>query len=114
MNITKKVLRLSLVLMAAGVLFVPRASMAQDSATKRKVSHRVVPDYPSIAREMNITGKVKIEATVEPDGHVKSTRAVGGSPLLVESAEKALKSWKFETGPKETVEVVEFDFSGQQ
>ncbi|HKF51819.1 MAG TPA: energy transducer TonB [Candidatus Acidoferrales bacterium] len=113
MNITKKVLGFSLVFVAAALLLTPHASMAQDSATKRKVSHRVVPDYPGIAREMNITGKVKIEATVEPDGHVKSTRAVGGSPLLLESAEKALKSWKFEPGPKETVEVVEFDFNGQ-
>ena len=113
MNITKKLMGFSLVFVAAGVLLMPRASTAQDSATKRKVSHRVVPDYPSIAREMNITGKVKIEATVEPDGHVKSTRAVGGSPLLLESAEKALKSWKFEPALKETVEVVEFDFNGQ-
>ena len=113
MNITKKVLGFSLALVAAGVLLMPRPSIGQDSATKRKVSHRVVPDYPSIAREMNITGKVKIEATVEPDGHVKSTRAVGGSPLLLDSAEKALKGWKFEPGPKETVEVIEFDFSGQ-
>lgn len=114
MNIAKKVLGFSLILVAVAALLMPRAAVAQDSATKRKVSHRVVPDYPSIAREMNITGKVKIEATVEPDGHVKTTRAVGGSPLLVESAEKALKTWKFEPGPKETVEVVEFDFSGRQ
>lgn len=114
MNTAKKVLGFGLLFVVAGLLLMPRLSVAQDSATKRKISHRVVPDYPSIAKEMNITGKVKIEATVEPDGHVKSTRAVGGSPLLLDSAEKALKSWKFEPGPKETVEVVEFDFNGQQ
>lgn len=114
MKIRKTVLGFSLVFVAAGALIIPPASRAQDSATKRKVSHRVLPDYPIIAKDMNITGKVKIEATVEPDGHVKSTRPVGGSPLLVESAQKALKNWKFEPGPKETVEVVEFDFSGQQ
>lgn len=115
MNFTKKLLGFSLILVTAGILLTPRATMAQqDAGVKRKVSHRVVPDYPSIAREMNITGKVKIEATVEPDGHVKATRAVGGSPLLVESAEKALKNWKFEAGSKETIEIVEFDFTGQQ
>jgi TonB family protein len=113
-NIAKKLLGFCLVFVATGVLLTPLASMAQDSAAKRKVSRRVVPDYPNIAREMNITGKVKLEATVEPDGHVKSTRPVGGSPLLVESAEKALKNWKFEPGPKETTEVIEFDFNGQQ
>lgn len=114
MNFIKRLLRSTLLVLAAAILLLPSASMAQDSAAKRKVSHRVVPDYPPIARQMNITGKVKIEATVEPDGHVKSTRAVGGSPLLVEAAEKALKNWKFEAGPKETTEVVEFDFTGQQ
>lgn len=113
MNMTKKLLGFSLALIGAGLLLMPLGSMAQDSAVKRKVSRRVVPDYPNLAREMNITGKVKLEAIVEPDGHVKSTRPVGGSPLLVESAEKALKNWKFEPGPKETTEVIEFDFNGQ-
>ncbi len=112
-NMTKKLLGFSLALIGAGLLLMPLGSMAQDSAVKRKVSRRVVPDYPNLAREMNITGKVKLEAIVEPDGHVKSTRPVGGSPLLVESAEKALKNWKFEPGPKETTEVIEFDFNGQ-
>lgn len=114
MRTINKVLRFSVLVLAATILLVPLGSNAQDSATKRKVSHRVVPDYPQVARQMNITGKVKIEAIVEPDGHVKSTRAVGGSPLLLESAEKALKNWKFETGPKETTEIIEFDFTGQQ
>jgi TonB family protein len=112
-NITRRLLRLSIALLVAGVLLAPMASRGQDSATKRKVSRRVVPDYPKIARDMNITGKVKLEAIVEPDGHVKTVRPVGGSPLLVESAEQALKNWKFETGPKETTEIIEFDF-GQQ
>lgn len=114
MNTTKKLLRFSLTAVAAGILLLPLSSLGQDSAAKRKVSRRVLPDYPALAREMNITGKVKLEAVVEPDGHVKSTRPVGGSPLLIESAEKALKNWKFESGPKETTEVVEFDFNGQQ
>jgi TonB family protein len=113
-NIAKKALGFSLIAVAAAVLLLPFSSLAQDTATKRKVSRRVLPDYPSLARAMNITGKVKLEAVVEPDGHVKSARPVGGSPLLIESAEKALKNWKFEPGPKETTEVVEFDFNGQQ
>lgn len=87
---------------------------AQSTASKRKVNHRTMPDYPPVARQMNITGKVKIQAVVEPDGHVKSTHAVGGSPLLIQAAERALKDWKFESGPKETTEIIEFDFTGQQ
>lgn len=114
MKTVNRVLRFTLLALAAAILLLPSSSRAQDSTVKRKVSHRVVPDYPAVARQMSITGKVKLEAVVEPDGHVKSTRAVGGSPLLVESAEKALKNWKFEPGPKETTEIIEFDFAGQQ
>ena len=77
------------------------------------VRTRVTPEYPALAKQMNVTGKVKLEATVAVDGHVVSTRVVGGSPLLVNSAIEALKKWRFEPAAKETTEVVEFTFSGQ-
>ncbi|HXT87335.1 MAG TPA: energy transducer TonB [Verrucomicrobiae bacterium] len=114
MNIGRTVSKFSLFALLILFVSMPSSISAQSTATKRKVSHKIVPDYPAVARQMNITGKVKIEAVVEPDGHVKSTHAVGGSPLLIQSAERALKNWKFEPGPKETTEVVEFDFTGQQ
>src|SRR5579859_4043936 len=110
----KMLSRFSVIGLLSAIFLLSPAAFSQDSATKRKVSHRVVPDYPTLARQMNITGKVKIEAVVAPDGHVKSTHAVGGSPLLVDAATKALKNWKFEPGPKETTEIVEFDFNPQQ
>lgn len=115
MNTARKLLRVSLFALLIGVVLLPVTVKSQDSdsATKRKVSHRVVPEFPALARQMNISGKVKLEATVEPDGHVKSTRAVGGSPLLIQSATQALKNWKFEPGPKETTEIIEFDFKDQ-
>ena len=40
---------------------------APDTA-KRKVKTRVVPDFPPLARQMNVTGKVKIEVTISPMG----------------------------------------------
>jgi hypothetical protein len=43
---------------------------------------------------------------------VISTHVVGGSPVLVAAASDALKKWKYEPGPKETTEIVEFDFDG--
>jgi TonB family protein len=113
-KVRNKFIKFSLITWIATVLLLPLSAMGQDSTTKRKISHRVVPDYPAVARQMDITGKVKLEAVVEPDGQVKSTRAVGGSPLLIQAAATALKKWKFAPGPKETTEIVEFDFTGQQ
>jgi protein TonB len=81
-------------------------------ATKRKVKTRTMPEYPLLAKQMHITGKVKIEATIAADGHVVSTHVVGGSPMLVGAAIEALKRWRYEPGPKESSEIVEFDFDG--
>ena len=61
---------------------------------------------------MNVTGKVKIEATIAADGHVVNTKMVGGSPLLVNAALDASRM-ALRAGRKETTEVIEFDFNGQ-
>lgn len=86
------------------------AQSASDEG-KRKVKTRVAPAYPELAKRMNVTGKVKIEVIITPDGRVKSTRALGGHPLLVQSCIDAVKEWKFVTAPEETTQVVEFEFS---
>lgn len=97
---------------AATALFVVSLAFAQTTVEegKRKVKTKVLPTVPELARRMNITGKVKIEVVIAPDGHVKSSRAMGGHPVLVQSCQDAVKEWKFEPAPEETTQVVEFDF----
>lgn len=79
---------------------------------KRKVKSKVAPAYPELAKRMNVTGKVKIEVVITPDGRVKSTRVIGGHPLLVQACQDAVKEWKFAAGTEETTQIVEFEFSG--
>ena len=98
---------------AAMALFAVSLALAQTTTIeegKRKVKTKVTPAVPELARRMNITGKVKIEVVIAPDGHVKSSRAMGGHPVLVQSCQDAIKEWKFEPAPEETTQVVEFDF----
>jgi TonB family protein len=105
---------LGLALFLGGSPFLLPKASAQDAASeaaKRKVRSKVEPHYPPLAMEMNVAGKVKIEATVAADGHVLNTRVIGGSPLLVNAALDALKKWRFEPTPKDTTETVEFAFS---
>jgi len=80
--------------------------------TKRKVKSRTTPAYPELARRMNVSGKVKIEVVIAPDGRVKATRVVGGHPLLVQTCQDALKEWKFVASSEETTQIVEFEFHG--
>jgi TonB family protein len=110
-----RVLGLGLALLGGGISVMPRKLVAQNAPVeeKRKVRSRVMPEYPALAKQMNVTGKVKIETTIAADGHVLSTRVVGGSPLLVNAALDALKQWRFEPASKDTTEVIEFEFNGQ-
>ena len=104
-----------ILLAGAVALFAVASGFAQTGTTdesKRKVKSRVAPTYPELARRMNVTGKVKIEVVVTPDGHVKSTRVVGGHPLLVQACQDAVKEWKFLPAPEETTQIVEFEFHG--
>ncbi len=88
------------------------AGANSSSSGARKVRSKVAPEYPALARQVNVTGKVKISVTISPEGHVISTKVLGGSPLLTEAANTAVKQWRYEPGPKESVEIVEVDFSG--
>jgi TonB family protein len=97
----------------AALIFSGASGLAQSGTTdesKRKVKTRTLPVYPELARRMNVAGKVKIEVVVTPDGRVKSTRVVGGHPLLVQACQDAVKEWKFVPAPEETTQVVEFEF----
>ena len=92
---------------AASLAFAQQASIEEG---KRKVKSKVAPAVPELARRMGITGKVKVEVVIAPDGHVKSSRALGGHPVLVQTCLESVKDWKFEPAPEETTQVVEFDF----
>jgi TonB family protein len=97
------------------VLLLGASGFSQTGTTdesKRKVKSKTAPVYPELARRMNVSGKVKIEIVIAPDGHVKSTRVVGGHPLLVQVCQDAVKEWKFMPASEETTQIVEFEFHG--
>lgn len=115
MKVRPGIVCLGLVVVLAAPFATPLKVLAQDAQTemvKRKVKTRVLPTYPPLAKQMNITGKVKLEVTISAEGKVTATKVVGGSPVLVDSATEALKKWRFEPAPKDTTEIIEFEFNG--
>ena len=97
----------------AALVLSGASGFAQSGSTdesKRKVKTKTAPLYPELARRMNVSGKVKIEVVITPEGRVKSTRVVGGHPLLVQVCQDAVKEWKFVPALEETTQVVEFEF----
>src|SRR5690242_6256002 len=75
----------------------------------RKIKNQVQPVIPEMARRMNLKGTVRLEIEIGSDGTVKSTKALGGHPLLIQCSEAAVRKWRYEPGSS-TKTVVEFNF----
>jgi len=107
----QRALILIVVLMA--LRFTPAGAQTGVPTSDRKVATRVTAVYPELAKRMHIHGAVRVEAIVRPNGTVKSTRVLGGNPVLVDAAQDAVSKWKFEPAQAETTEVVQLVFENQ-
>src|SRR5215469_15603859 len=107
----RRALILLVVLMA--LTLVPAGAQSDLPTSDRKVATRVTAVYPELAKKMHIHGAVRVEAIVRPNGTVKSTRVLGGNPVLVDAAQDAVSKWKFEPAQAETTEVVQLVFENQ-
>jgi len=94
----------------------PKSCLAQDeqNSSNRKVVNRVVPMYPQMARSLNLSGAVKLEVLVQSNGNVKSVQVKGGNPVLVQSAQTAIRGWKWEKADHDSTELVEIHFNPGQ
>ena len=86
------------------------AQTSQSDEIVRRAKSKVQPMYPELARKMNITGTVKIEVVVAPNGTVKEAHVVGGHPVLANAALDAAKKWRFDPAPAESTGVIDFRF----
>lgn len=106
-------LMLTLGLFLASLLFraVPLAAQSTDqSSSDRKIVTRVEPEYPDALKRLYIGGVVRLEVEVAPNGVVKSTKLLGGSPILGQSSMKAVKQWKYAPAASDEVLTVKLEF----
>src|ERR1700685_3194692 len=100
--------------MTLSAALLPQASLAQKNEhAERKVVEKVKPVCPELAKRMHISGMVKLEAVVRANGSVKSTKVLGGNPVLLDAAIEAAQQWKFEAANSETTEVLQIVFDPQ-
>jgi len=96
------------IIMSAGV----QAQQArQVDNPERRIVNRVEPEYPETLKRLFIGGIVRIQVMVNPNGKVESAELLGGSPILGQSAIKAVKQWKYapSAGTDKLVVQLEFD-----
>jgi TonB family protein len=95
-------LRKTSIVAAATFLFAAAQIVSADSvkhlSPQESISAAVAkpqPEYPQLAKQLRLEGSVSLNAFVSEDGTVDHVEAVNGNPVLVRSAEEALKHWKF-------------------
>lgn len=106
---------LALALVAIGILGLsgPGLLAAQTYAQNegdRKITTRVDPEYPAALKKLYIGGVVRVEVVVAPNGAVRSTKLLGGSPILGQSTMKAIKQWKYAPAAGEETLTVRIEF----
>ncbi len=103
---------LAMVALLSAPILISENVLAQEHVeSARRILIRVPPQYPNVARAMNIQGTVKADVLVAPNGSMKSVEIKGGHPLFVQAAQNALREWKWEPAPHETHEIVELKFT---
>jgi TonB family protein len=76
------------------------------------------PRLPELARQLGISGEVKLEITISMDGSVKSVRAISGHAVLVQAAKQAVGKWRYQPAkldgmPIESQSVASFRFEAR-
>ena len=83
---------------------------AMSAATKKSA-----PEYPPLAKQLKLAGKVQVEVTIDADGNVENVKILSGNSMLTPSVVTAVKKWKFTPfkqgdAPTKAVAALDFDF----
>jgi TonB family protein len=87
------------------------AQTPQTQSSTRKLKLSAPPEYPELARKMNIQGVARVLLTVNPEGKVVGVKELGGNPVLVAALSQAVRKWKYEPADRESEIEVRFEFT---
>jgi protein TonB len=74
----------------------PQRIRVGGNVQEARLSKKVVPTYPPLARSARISGVVRFNAVIGTDGHIQNLQLVSGHPLLVPSAQAAVTQWVYQ------------------
>lgn len=99
--------RVARILLALGLSFAGATLQAQES---RKALNSPTPVYPETARQFRLSGVVKVQVVIAPDGQIKDVKVLGGHPVLVNAVQDTLKNWKYAPASSESTATLVFNF----
>jgi len=88
-----------------GLLIALFLMTVSPTSEPRRAIHVESLIYPPVARQGRIAGDVVLIAQIGSDGSVSIPIRKSGHPLLLQAAEDNLKTWKFQTGESQEMEI---------
>jgi TonB family protein len=92
------------------VMGLGMSALTLGAQENRKVLNNPTPTYPETARQFRVSGVVKVEVVIAPNGQIKDVKVIGGHPLLVNAVQETLKNWKYAPASSETTATLIFNF----
>ncbi|HVH85362.1 MAG TPA: energy transducer TonB [Terriglobales bacterium] len=73
----------------------PRGPVRVSEMQLGELVRKVLPEYPTIAKQIRLQGQVVLVAIVGKDGRVERVQPVSGPPLLIAPAQRAVEQWQY-------------------
>jgi len=73
------------------VVHHPRVSRMMEG----NLVHRVQPDYPLLARQVRVQGKVVLRAMISREGAIENLQVLSGHSMLIPAAVDAVRQWRY-------------------
>jgi periplasmic protein TonB len=100
----------------APTLAAPKRVRVSQGVAQGLLVHKVVPEYPFVAKEAHIQGAVVLQALIAKNGSIENVQVVSGPPQLASAAVQAVKQWRYKPyylngQPVEVQTMIDVNFS---
>jgi periplasmic protein TonB len=97
----------------------PKSIRVGGNVQAAKLVRQPKPLYPPLAKQARISGVVRFNAVIGKDGTIQNLTLVSGHPLLVPSAQEAVRQWVYQPTtlngePVEVVTTIDVNFTLSQ
>jgi protein TonB len=97
----------------------PKSIRVGGNVQAAKLIRQPKPQYPPLAKQARIQGTVRFNAVIGKDGTIQNLTLVSGHPLLVPSAQEAVRQWVYQptllnNEPVEVVTTIDVNFTLSQ
>ncbi len=89
------ILTLLSVCLSLGVAAAEDVVRVSEGEARKMLVTKVDPEYPAMAKQMRLSGKVQVDCFIDPNGAVEKVQILNGNPLFSASITNAMKKWKF-------------------